>query len=141
MFMDQEGIKAIIPHRDPFLYVDSVETLTYDTVVAYKKVTGEEDFFHGHFPGYPVMPGVIIIEALAQAGAICLLSRPEFIGKLGFFAGIDKARFKRKVFPGDTLRLDVLIHKMRGNIGFATCKAYVGEELAASAEVICAIGG
>ncbi len=140
MLMNLEQIKAIIPHRDPFLLLDTVESMTYDHIVAIKTVTGSEDFFRGHFPGYPVMPGVLIIEALAQAGAVCMLSRPEFLGQLGFFGGMDKVRFKRKVVPGDTLRLDVVINNVRGNIGFATAKAFVGDQLAASAEIICAIG-
>jgi 3-hydroxyacyl-[acyl-carrier-protein] dehydratase len=141
MLMNQEEIKQIIPHRDPFILVDEVESLTADSIVAYKHVTGEEDFFRGHFPSYPVMPGVLIIEALAQAGAIVFLSRDEFRGKIAFFAGIDKARFKRQVVPGDTIRLEVTMTKMRSSIGFATGKAYVGDQLAASAEIMCAIGG
>ena len=140
MLMDQEAIKAIIPHRDPFILVDSVETMTRDSIIARKHISGQEDFFRGHFPEFPVMPGVLIVEALAQAGAVLILSRPEFKGKLAFFGGMDKVRFKRKVIPGDTLRLEVTINNMRGSIGFATGRAYVGDELAASAEIICAIG-
>lgn len=141
MLMNQEEIKQIIPHREPFILVDAVETMTEDTIVAYKYVTGEEDFFRGHFPSYPVMPGVLIIEALAQAGAICILSKDEFRGKIAFFAGIDKVRFKHQVVPGETLRLEVTLNQMRRSIGFATGKAYVGNQLAASAEIMCAIGG
>ncbi len=141
MLLDQEAIQAVIPHRDPFLLVNAVESMTDDTIVAYKYVTGEEDFFRGHFPQFPVMPGVLIIEAMAQAMAVLILSRPEYRGKLGFFGGMDKVRFKRKVVPGDTLRLEVTVTKMRSGIGFATGKALVGDELAAGAEIICAIGG
>lgn len=141
MLMDQEAIKAIIPHRDPFILVNAVESMTDDTIIAYKYVTGDEAFFQGHFPEYPVMPGVLIIEAMAQAMAVLLLGRPENRGKLGFFGGMDKVRFKRKVVPGDTLRLEVTVNKLRSGIGFATGKAYVGSELAAGAEIICAIGG
>ena len=141
MLLNQDDIKAIIPHRDPFLLVDAIESMAGDTIVAYKYVTGSEDFFRGHFPAFPVMPGVLIIEAMAQAMAVLLLSRPEFSGKLGFFGGMDKVRFKRKVLPGDTLRLEVTVTNLRGSIGFATGKAYVGSELAASADIICAIGG
>ncbi len=141
MLMDQDAIKAIIPHRDPFILVDAVESIKDDSIVAYKYVTGKEDFFRGHFPGFPVMPGVLIIEAMAQAMAVMILQRPEYRGKLGFFGGMDKVRFKRKVIPGDTLRLEVTVNKMRSGIGFATGRAFVGDELAASAEIICAIGG
>ena len=141
MLMNLENIKAIIPHRDPFLLIDSVESMGVNTITAWKNVTGDEDFFRGHFPQFPVMPGVLIIEAMAQAMAVLILSRPEFAGKLGFFAGMDKVRFKRKVEPGDHLRLDVTLNRLRSGIGFATGKAYVGDELAASAEIVCAIGG
>ncbi len=141
MLMNQEDIKKIIPHREPFILVDTVESMTDDTIVAYKHVTGQEDFFKGHFPEFPIMPGVLQIEAMAQAMAVLLLGRPENQGKLGFFAGMDKVRFKRKVVPGDTLRLEVTVTKMRATLGFASGKAYVGDELAASADIICAIGG
>jgi len=141
MLMNQEEIKQIIPHREPFILVDEVESMEGDTIVCYKNVTGEEDFFRGHFPGYPVMPGVLIVEALAQAGAISILSKDEFRGKIAFFGGIDKVRFKRQVVPGDRLRLEVTLTRMRGNVGFATGKATVGDELAVSADIICVIGG
>jgi 3-hydroxyacyl-[acyl-carrier-protein] dehydratase len=141
MLLNQEEIKAIIPHRDPFLLLDAIESIEGDSIVAIKNVTGSEDFFRGHFPGYPVMPGVLIIEAMAQAMAVLLLGRPEYQGKLGFFGGMDKVRFKRKVVPGDTLLLEVTVTAMRGSIGFASGKAYVGGSLAASADIICAIGG
>ena len=140
MLLDQNAIKEIIPHREPFILVDAVEQMTDSSITAYKYVTGQESFFQGHFPLYPVMPGVLIIEALAQAGAVMILSHPEFRGKKAFFGGMDRVRFKRKVLPGDDLRLVVTLEKMRGSIGFATGKAYVGDSLAASAEIICAIG-
>jgi len=141
MLMNQEEIKQIIPHREPFILVDEVESMEGDTIVCYKNVTGEEDFFRGHFPNYPVMPGVLIVEALAQAGAISILSKEAFRGKIAFFGGIDKVRFKRQVVPGERLRLEVTLTRMRGNVGFATGKATVGDELAVSADIICVIGG
>ncbi|HAL73580.1 MAG TPA: 3-hydroxyacyl-[acyl-carrier-protein] dehydratase FabZ [Clostridiales bacterium] len=139
--MDQEQIKAIIPHRDPFLLIDAVTRMENDNITALKYVTGEEDFFRGHFPEFPVMPGVLIVEAMAQALAVLMLSRPEFKGKIGFFGGMDKVRFKRKVVPGDTLRLEVKLTNLRGSVSFASGKAYVGQDLAAAADIICAIGG
>ncbi|MDD2533884.1 MAG: 3-hydroxyacyl-ACP dehydratase FabZ [Eubacteriales bacterium] len=140
MLMNQDDIKKIIPHRDPFILVDEVEVLDGDKIVAYKNVTGAEDFFRGHFPEYPVMPGVLIVEALAQAGAIQILSKEAFRGKIAFFGGIDNCRFKRQVVPGDRLRLEVTLTRMRGPVGFASAKAYVGSELAVSADIICVVG-
>jgi 3-hydroxyacyl-[acyl-carrier-protein] dehydratase len=141
MIMNQQDIMAIIPHREPFILVDSVGEIGQNHITAYKDVTGREAFFQGHFPEYPVMPGVLIIEAMAQAGAILILSKPEYHGKLALFGGMDKVRFKRQVFPGDKLRLEVTLNKVRSNIGFASGRAYVNDQLAASAEIICAIGG
>jgi len=141
LLMDQTEIMRIIPHRDPFIMVDSVVKMDSHHITAEKNLTGREDFFQGHFPEYPVMPGVLIIEALAQAGAILILSKPEYHGKLALFGGMDRVRFKRKVLPGDKLRLEVTLNKIRSNIGFATGRAFVDDDLAASAEIICAIGG
>ena len=139
MIMNQEDIKRIIPHRDPMLLLDRVMEMQGDRIVCEKHLTGEEDFFRGHFPEYPVMPGVLIVEAMAQAAAVHVLSRPEYAGRIGFFGGIDKVRFKRQVRPGDTIRMEVVIKRMRGTIGFAEGKTTVNGQLACSAEMILAI--
>lgn len=141
MLMDQEAIKAIIPHREPFLLVDEILEMDENQVVGRKYVTGEEDFFRGHFPQEPVMPGVLIIEAIAQAGAVAVLSRPEFKGRIAYFGKMNNVRFKHKVVPGDVLRLEMTLDKVRGSIGFGSGKAYIGENtLAASAEMVFAVG-
>lgn len=138
--LDRAAIEAIIPHRDPFLLLDRV--LDLESGVS---ATGELDVVQtafwvpGHFPEYPVMPGVLVVEALAQCGAVALLSVEENKGKLAFFAGIDKVRFKRQVLPGDTLRLSCAITKMRGPIGFGEAKASVNGELVCSGELMFAI--
>lgn len=135
-----EGIMEIIPHRYPFLFVDRVEIIESGIKgVGFKNVTMNEYYFQGHYPGMPVMPGVIIIEIMAQVGAVILLSHDDFKGKVPYFAGINKARFKRKVVPGDTLRIEVEIIKMRGTIGIGQGKAYVGDEIAAEGEFMFAI--
>lgn len=133
-------IKEILPHRYPFLLVDKVESIEEGKkIVAYKNVTANEEFFNGHFPDYPVMPGVLIIESLAQTGAIAILKKEEFKGKLALFAGINKARFKQQVFPGDTLKLEVEIVKLRGPIGIGAATASVDGKLVCSAELMFAI--
>lgn len=130
----------VIPHRYPFLFVDKAEIVESGVKgVGYKNVTMNEYFFQGHYPGMPVMPGVIIIEIMAQVGAVILLSHDDYKGKVPYFAGINKARFKRKVVPGDTLRVEVEIIKIRGSIGIGQGKAYVGNEIAAEGEFMFAI--
>lgn len=111
--MDINEIKEILPHRYPFLLIDKVISMEGNKIVAIKNVTVNENYFQGHFPAEAVMPGVLIIEALAQTGAVAILSKNEFKGKIAYFAGIDKAKFRRKVIPGDILRLEVEITKLR----------------------------
>lgn len=138
--LDSEEIKAIIPHRYPFLLVDRIlEQEEGKWIVGMKNVTVNEPFFQGHFPDYPVMPGVLILEALAQTGAIAVLGQEVNKGKIGFLAGIDKCRFKRQVKPGDQLRLEVEIIRMRGAIGKGKGVATVDGEIACEAEIMFAI--
>ena len=138
--LDREQIKSIIPHRDPFLLVDRIESCEPGvSAIGYLDVTNDMFWVPGHFPDYAVMPGVLIVEACAQVGAVALLSLPANAGRIALFAGIDKVRFKRQVRPGDTLRLECAITKLRGPIGFGTARAFVGDELACSGELMFAI--
>lgn len=141
MELNSNQIQEIIPHRYPFLLVDRIiECEEKSYAVGIKNVTANEPFFQGHFPNYHVMPGVLIIEALAQVGAVAILSSEENIGKIAFFAGIKEAKFRRQVVPGDTLRLETKLTKVRGRIGIGEAKAYVGDELACEATLTFAIG-
>ncbi len=141
MKLNLEQIKQIIPHRDPFLFVDEVlEYVPLKTGVGLKHVREDEFYFKGHFPDFPVMPGVLITESLAQMGAIVLLSDPAYAGKLVFFTGIEKAKFRRKVLPGETLRLEVEITRMRGRFGFGSAVAKVGDEIACEATFSFSVG-
>ena len=142
--MNKLGVKEIeqiLPHRHPFLLVDYIEDYEPGKfAVGYKCVTFREDFFKGHFPQEPVMPGVLILEALAQTGAVAILSQPENKGKTVYFGGIDKAKFKRKVVPGDVLTLELEIIKQKGPIGMGTAKATVDGKVAVTAEMTFAVG-
>ena len=134
-------IEAIIPHRHPFLLIDYIEDYEPgEFAVGYKCVTFREDFFKGHFPQEPVMPGVLIIEALAQAGAVAILSKEENKGKVAYFGGIDKCRFKHKVVPGDKLSLETRIIRQKGSVGVGEAIATVDGKIAAKAELTFMIG-
>ena len=139
--LDVNEIKAIIPHRYPFLLLDKVTELDPGTgAEGYKNVTINEPFFQGHFPQEPVMPGALIVEAMAQLGAVAILSKDEFKGKTAYFAGIDKVRFKQKVVPGDVLHLKVEIIKMKKNIGIGKASATVEGKKVCEGELLFAIG-
>lgn len=135
-----EEIKAIIPHRYPFLLIDQIDEIVDQTIIGRKVVTINEPFFQGHFPEKAVMPGVLIIESLAQTGAVLLLSQEEFKGKIAYFAGIDQVRFKQVVRPGDILRLEVTLTRQRSSVGFASAKAYVDNNLVCTAELMFKVG-
>ncbi|PKM51122.1 MAG: 3-hydroxyacyl-[acyl-carrier-protein] dehydratase FabZ [Firmicutes bacterium HGW-Firmicutes-7] len=134
-------IKKIIPHRAPFLLIDKVEEIVPgEKAIAYKNVTFNEYFFEGHFPQEPVMPGVLIIEALAQTGAVAILSLEELKGKIAYFGGIKNARFRDKVIPGDVLRLEVEIIKRRGPIGVGKATATVDGKVVTECELTFVVG-
>lgn len=138
--LNKEEIKNIIPQRDPFLMIDEVEKyVPGESAIAYKNVNVEEWYFKGHFPGNPIMPGVLITESLAQTGAVAILSMDENKGKNVLFGGIDKMKFKRKVVPGDRLKLEVKIIKRKGPIGVGEAIATVDEKIVAKGELTFAL--
>jgi beta-hydroxyacyl-[acyl carrier protein] dehydratase FabZ len=142
MLYNSNQIQEIIPHRYPFLLVDTIEEISEDgqTIIGTKCVSANEMQFLGHFPQKHVMPGVLIVEALAQTGCVLLLSKEENKGKIGFFAGINKMRFKRQVIPGDVLTLKVTLSNQRAGIYFADVEATVNGQIAVKGEIMCALG-
>lgn len=138
--LNKEQIESIIQQRDPFLMIDEVEEYQPgEYCIGYKNVTGDEYFFKGHFPGNPIMPGVLITESLAQTGAVAILSLEENKGKNALFAGIDKMKFKKMVVPGDKLKLEVRIIKRKGPIGVGEAIATVDGKIAAKGELTFAL--
>jgi 3-hydroxyacyl-[acyl-carrier-protein] dehydratase len=139
--LNSQEIQAIIPHRYPFLLVDRIVEIEEGVrAVGVKAVTANEPYFQGHFPGYPVMPGVLVLEALAQVGAVAILNAPQNRGRIAFFAGVDGFRWRKQVTPGDVLRLEVQLTRVRGPIGKGTARATVEGELVAEGEVMFALG-
>ncbi len=139
--LEAEDIQKIIPHRYPFLLIDRIIEIEYGKrAVGIKNVSANEPYFQGHFPGAPIMPGVLQVEALAQVGAVAILGLPENKGKLAYFAGIDGVRFKRPVRPGDQLVLEVVLDRLRSRIGMGTGTARVGDEVVVEGRFIFALG-
>ncbi len=134
-----KDVKELLPHRDPFLYVDYIEKTDKEEIIAYRTFTENEYFFKGHFPGYPVVPGVILVETMAQAGGAGIAESGALGNALFFLATVDKAKFRRQVVPGDKVKLVVKNIRVSGAMIKQSGKAYVGEELAAEAEWLCLV--
>ncbi|AUD62754.1 3-hydroxyacyl-[acyl-carrier-protein] dehydratase FabZ [Tenericutes bacterium MO-XQ] len=140
MKLSLEQIKEIIPHRDPFLLLDEIIELDTFKAIGIKHVTPDEFYFKGHFPGKPVVPGVILVESLAQVGAVIILSHDKYKGKIAYFTGIKNAKFRKSVLPGDTVYLHCEVTRIKGAFGFGKAEAYVNDELVCEAEVSFAVG-
>ncbi len=140
MKLSLEQIKEIIPHRDPFLLLDEIIELDTFKAIGIKHVTPNEFYFKGHFPGKPVVPGVILVESLAQVGAVIILSHEKYKGKIAYFTGIKNAKFRKSVLPGDTVYLHCEVTRIKGAFGFGKAEAYVNDELVCEAEVSFAVG-
>jgi 3-hydroxyacyl-[acyl-carrier-protein] dehydratase len=139
VLLDSVAIQKILPHRFPFLLVDRILEMKEESAVGLKNVTINEHFFAGHFPGHPVMPGVLILEAMAQVAGVLMLSRADQKGKIAYFTAIDNARFRRIVIPGDQLRFEVQLTRFRSKTGVVQGKAFVGDQLAAEADLMFAL--
>jgi 3-hydroxyacyl-[acyl-carrier-protein] dehydratase len=141
MIMNKDDIQQIIPHRPPFLLIDEVvEMVDGESITAVKYVREEEYYFQGHFPQEKVMPGVLIVEAIAQAGAVAILSMEKNRGKIAYFGGIKEAKFRQKVVPGDTLLLNLTINRLRERVGTGIGRAFRGDQLVCECEILFAIG-
>jgi len=139
--LELEDIKSILPHRDPFLFVDRVTVIEADkSIKAVKKITGDEFFFKGHFPGKPILPGVIMIEALAQAGGILMLNKEECLNRPAYYIGVNNVRFRKAIIPGDELKLEVELVKMRSRIAQMHGSIKIGDELACEADFMFGFG-
>lgn len=140
MTLDAQQIQEIIPHRPPFLFVDEITELNPEgKVVGIKTFKGDEPFFEGHFPGRPLVPGVLIVEAMAQAGAVGVLAMPEHKGKIALLVGMNGVRFRKPVLPRDCVSLEVTLTKIRGPIGKGSARAFVGGAVVAEAELTFAL--
>lgn len=142
MSMDVNEILGMLPHRYPFMLVDRIIEMDLENqrIVGYKNLTFNEPFFQGHFPGEPIMPGVMQLEAMAQVSGILLNKVNQREGAIAYFMAIDKAKFRRKVMPGDVLRMEIQVSRMRSRMATVTGKAYVGEDLASQAELMFGYG-